>query len=56
MVAVLDRDQQYQGVITMEDAISAFAESLSIQSQGAVVVLSMFMTEYSMYEIASVIE
>ncbi len=56
MVAVLDRDQQYQGVITMEDAISAFAESLSIQSQGAVVVLSMFMTEYSMYEIARVIE
>lgn len=56
MVAVLDREQQYQGVITMEDAISAFAESLSIQSQGAVVVLSMFMTDYSMYEIARVIE
>ncbi|MFN3802842.1 CBS domain-containing protein [Belliella pelovolcani] len=56
MVAVLDREQHYQGVITMEDAISAFAESLSIQSQGAVVVLSMFMTDYSMYEIARVIE
>lgn len=56
MVAVLDRDLKYQGVITMEDAISAFADSLSIQSQGAVVVLSMFMTDYSMYEIARVIE
>ncbi|MFD2034100.1 CBS domain-containing protein [Belliella marina] len=56
MVAVLDRDLRYLGVVTMEDAIGAFADSLSIQSQGAVVVLSMFMTDYSMYEIARVIE
>ncbi|MCH7413461.1 CBS domain-containing protein [Belliella sp. R4-6] len=56
MVAVLNRDLKYLGVITMEDAIAAFADSFSIQSQGAVVVLSMFMTDYSMYEIARVIE
>ncbi|MCH7397378.1 CBS domain-containing protein [Belliella sp. DSM 107340] len=56
MVAVLDRDLRYLGVITMEDAIAAFTDSLSIQAQGAVVVLSMFMTDYSMYEISRVIE
>lgn len=56
MVAVLDRDLRYLGVITMEDAIGAFTDSLSIQAQGAVVVLSMFMTDYSMYEISRVIE
>lgn len=56
MVAVVDREYNYLGVVTMEDAIGAFANSLSIQSQGAVLVLSMFMTDYSLYEIARVIE
>ncbi|MCH7411799.1 CBS domain-containing protein [Belliella sp. DSM 111904] len=56
IVAVLDRDQTYRGVITMEDAVSAFAESFSIQSQGAVLVLSMMMSDYSMYEISRIIE
>lgn len=56
MVAVVDRENQYLGVITMEDAISAFADSLSIQSRGAVVVLSMFMTDYSLFEIARIVE
>jgi predicted transcriptional regulator len=56
MVAVVDRGNQYLGVITMEDAISAFADSLSIQSHGAVLVLSMFMTDYSLFEIARIIE
>jgi CBS domain-containing protein len=56
MVAVLDKNHEYLGVITMEDAITAFADSLSIQSNGAVIVLSMMMTDYSMAEIARVIE
>ncbi len=56
MVAVLDRSHVYLGVVTLEDAISAFADSLSIQSQGSVVVLSMFMTDYSMFDLARIIE
>jgi signal-transduction protein with cAMP-binding, CBS, and nucleotidyltransferase domain len=56
MVAVIDRDKKYQGVITMEDAIGAFADTLSIQSHGAVLVLSMYMTDYSLFEIARIIE
>jgi signal-transduction protein with cAMP-binding, CBS, and nucleotidyltransferase domain len=56
MVAVLDRNNQYLGVVTLEDAISAFADSLSIQSQGSVIILSMFMTDYSLYEISRIIE
>lgn len=56
MVAVLDKNNEYLGVITMEDAITAFADSLSIQSNGAVIVLSMFMTDYSMAEISRIIE
>jgi hypothetical protein len=56
MVAVLDRELNYLGVVTMEDAIGAFADSLSIQAQGAVLILSMYMTDYSMFEISRIIE
>ncbi|MEX2591835.1 MAG: CBS domain-containing protein [Anditalea sp.] len=56
MVAVLDRDNVYQGVVTIEDAIAAFADTISIQTDGGVLILSMFMTEYSLYDIARVIE
>jgi hypothetical protein len=56
MIAVVDRENSYMGVVTMEDAISAFADSLSIQSNGAVLVLSMNMTDYSLYEISRIIE
>ena len=56
MVAVLDRGNAYQGVVTIEDAIAAFAETLSIQTSGGVLILSMLMTEYSLFEIARVIE
>lgn len=56
MVAVLDRDNIYKGVVTIEDAIAAFADTISIQTEGGVLILSMFMTEYSLYDIARVIE
>ncbi len=56
MVAVLDRDNIYMGVVTLEDAINAFTDSVSIQAQGSVIVLSMFMTDYSMFEISRIIE
>jgi len=56
MAAVLDRSNAYEGVVTIEDAIAAFAETLSIQTSGGVLVLSMLMTEYSLFEIARVIE
>ncbi|HLT07823.1 MAG TPA: CBS domain-containing protein [Cyclobacteriaceae bacterium] len=56
MVAVLDRNNVYEGVVTIEDAIAAFADTLSIQTSGGVLILSMPMTEYSLYEIARVIE
>lgn len=56
MVAVLDRENAYQGVVTIEDAIAAFADTISIQTDGGVLILSMYMTEYSLFEIARVIE
>ena len=40
MVAVLDKELKYLGVVTQEGAISAFTESISIQSQGGVLILA----------------
>jgi|SRR5690606_4248914 len=56
LVAVLDRENSYLGVITMEDAIAAFADSLSIKSQGGVLILSMYMTDYLLSEISRLVE
>jgi CBS domain-containing protein len=56
LVAVLDRENTYLGVVTMEDAISAFADSLSIKSQGSVLILSMNMTDYHLSEISRLVE
>ncbi|WP_057939123.1 CBS domain-containing protein [Algoriphagus resistens] len=56
IVAVLDRESNYLGIVTMEDSISAFADSLSIKSQGSVLILSLGMTDYSLAEISRIIE
>ncbi|HSF53802.1 MAG TPA: CBS domain-containing protein [Algoriphagus sp.] len=56
LVAVLDRENSYLGVVTMEDAIAAFADSLSIKSQGSVLILSMNMTDYHLSEISRLVE
>lgn len=56
LVAVLDRENTYLGVVTMEDAISAFADSLSIKSQGSVLILSLSMSDYHLSEISRLVE
>lgn len=56
LVAVVDRDNRYVGVITMEDAIAAFADSLSIKSQGSVLILSLSMSDYHLSEISRLVE
>lgn len=56
LVGVVDRDESYVGVVTMEDSVTAFADSLSIQSKGSVLVLSMNMIDYSLAEIARIVE
>ncbi|WP_192348007.1 CBS domain-containing protein [Algoriphagus sp. Y33] len=56
IVAVLDRELNYLGIVTMEDSIAAFADSLSIKSQGSVLILSLSMTDYSLAEISRIIE
>jgi acetoin utilization protein AcuB len=41
IVAVLNDDNQYVGVITLQDILATFAQSASVQMPGAIIVLSM---------------
>lgn len=56
MAAVLDRNKSYMGIVTVEDAVSAYADSLSIKTQGAVLVLSLPYKDYQLSEIARLVE
>jgi acetoin utilization protein AcuB len=55
-VAVLDGEGLYQGVITLEDTIAAFAQTAAVQSPGAIMILSLNQVDYSMAEIGRLIE
>ena len=48
-IAVVDRDHHLVGVASTQDALSAYANSLSIHSQGSVLVLSLQMKDYFLY-------
>jgi acetoin utilization protein AcuB len=56
MIAVLDDNLQYTGVVSVEDVVEAFASSSSVQNPGAILVLSMEMRDYSLSEISKIIE
>jgi CBS domain-containing protein len=56
MVAVLDEAQVYQGVITVQDTVTAFAQTMAVQSQGGILVLSMPFIDYSLATISRLVE
>ena len=56
IVAVMDRGGEYSGVITVQDTITSFAQTATVQASGAILVLSMEMRDYSLAEISRLIE
>lgn len=56
MVCVLDDDEVYAGVITMQDTITSFAQTAAVQMPGGILVLSMNHIDYSLAEISRLIE
>lgn len=56
MVAVRNEVGRYCGVITTADVMSMFAQTASVQMAGSILVISMDMVQYSMAEIARLIE
>ncbi len=56
MVAVLNEDQTYAGVITVQDTLTSFAQTAAVQLPGGILVLSMNHIDYSLAEIARLVE
>ncbi|MCW5912477.1 MAG: CBS domain-containing protein [Cyclobacteriaceae bacterium] len=56
MVAVLNEEQKYAGVITVQDIMVSFAQTASVQMPGGIIVLSMDLIDYSLAEISRYIE
>lgn len=56
LVAVLNEDKKFCGVITVRDTINAFARTFATQSSGAILVISMREYDYSMAEISRLVE
>ncbi len=56
MVAVLNEDQSYCGVITVQDTLTSFAQTAAVQLPGGILVLSMNHADYSLTEISRLIE
>ncbi len=56
LVAILDADESYLGVVSIRDVVEAFAQTSSITSPGAIFILSMGVTDYSLTEISRLVE
>ncbi len=56
LIAVVDEDENYSGIITIQDTISSFAQTATVQAPGAILVLSMEARDYSLSEISRLIE
>jgi CBS domain-containing protein len=56
LVPVLDDKNRYLGVITLQSLLSAFAQALSVNNPGGIIVLEMSYNDYSLTEIANIVE
>ena len=56
LLAVLNKNKEFVGVITIQDTITAFANTTPFQAPGSVLVLSMFGRDYSLSELSRLIE
>lgn len=56
LVAVVNEDQTYCGVITVQDTLTSFAQTAAVQLPGGILVLSMPLVDYSLAEISRLIE
>jgi CBS domain-containing protein len=56
VVAVLDDEKKFLGVITVEDTLAAFAQTLGVQNPGGIIIISLRQIDYSLAEISRLIE
>jgi predicted transcriptional regulator len=55
-VGVIDELENYAGAITVQDTITAFAQSAAVQLPGGIIVLSVNQIDYSLSQISRLIE
>ncbi len=55
-VAIVNDNQQYLGVVTMEDVVSALSKTSSVESEGAILVISTQSRDYYLSEICRMVE
>lgn len=56
VVPVIDREDNYLGMVTGEDLLRFFAESSTFRDPGSIVILEMSRHDYSLAEIARIVE
>ena len=56
LVAVVNSSNNFLGVISIEDTVTAFAQSAAVQSPGGIIVISLKQIDYSLAEIARLVE
>ncbi len=56
LVPVLDDNNNYLGVITQQDLIRTFAQLLALKNPGAIIVLDLNINDYSLSQIAQIVE
>ena len=56
VIPVVDKDQNYLGVVSLHDLLKFFAESASFSEPGSVIILSVDRHSYSLSQIARIVE
>jgi Mg/Co/Ni transporter MgtE len=56
IVPVLDNNNHYRGVITQHDLVKCFADLTAVKEPGAIIVLEMSIHDYSLSQIAQIVE
>ena len=56
ILPVVDQDEKYLGVITTKNVLNFFSKAISIVNQGSIVTLELNVNDYSMAEIAKLVE
>ncbi|MBI4649667.1 MAG: CBS domain-containing protein [Bacteroidia bacterium] len=56
VIPVLDNNNKYLGLITLHDLVQYFAKMMAIEQPGAIIVLELNQNDYSLSEIAQIIE
>lgn len=56
MVAVLDRDEIFVGVVTANDLFKGFSQTIGVEAPGSIVVVSVKQIDYALSEISRLVE